>query len=298
MHTHTPTHAITAYVPIHPRLRRCSRCLDVSDSDLKHSPKPFVNGSTWWWSQHGPKNLTSVTPLYDKIDKLCVWLALCVYIYVHQNIAVCLFLIWYVNSWIVGMWLFLLGCYVLDTAMCSYILLINPPRLVLRTKICCIDSVFTLKLVCLSNFFFYLKGIQPLLLTFLWNRQVFAVCRYVSGRLFHFIWKYSGVSLCGPWTYCNCYFHTSQDGCTSLLLVGSAMNPLVSLLFTKPKLSHNDHKSDYLNFQRPPRVVTVAGSKTPDCYFVIQRSQWHNLQYITACQLALTLTHNVWWFLP
>lgn len=45
-------------------------------------------------------------------------------------------------------------------------------------------------------------------------------------------------------TYCNCYFHTSQDGCTSLLLVESAMNFLVFLLFTKHKLSHNANESD------------------------------------------------------
>lgn len=43
---HTPTHVITAYVPIHTWLQRCSSCLDFSDSDLKYSLKPFVSGST------------------------------------------------------------------------------------------------------------------------------------------------------------------------------------------------------------------------------------------------------------
>lgn len=93
-----------------------------------------------------------------------------------------------------------------------------------------------------------LKGIQPLPSSSLLSSKTdsCAVYWFVSGCLFHFIWTYSRdcASPCQLWTYCNCYFHTSQDGCTSLLLVGSAMNPLVSLLFTKPKQSHNDIKSD------------------------------------------------------
>lgn len=66
-----------------------------------------------------------------------------------------------------------------------------------------------------------------------------------QGCLFLFFYKNPliTVAACGFRTSCNCYFHTSQDGWTSLLLVESAMNPLCALHQTF-KLSHNDIKTD------------------------------------------------------
>lgn len=52
-------------------------------------PKTRVSGSTLRWSQPGPKNLTSFTPLMIKMDELCACDWLYVYIFIHQNIAVC-----------------------------------------------------------------------------------------------------------------------------------------------------------------------------------------------------------------
>lgn len=49
-----------------------------------------------------------------------------------------------------------------------------------------------------------------------------------------------------------------------------------------------------LNLQRAPGTCPGAGSKKPDCYLAIQRSQWHNRQFITACYLhLLTMSHTV-----
>lgn len=78
-------------------------------------PKTRVSGSTLRWSQPGPKNLTSFTPLMIKMDELCACDWLYVYIFIHQNIAVCV--LWS-DTLIAGLLacdFFLLGCYVLDT---------------------------------------------------------------------------------------------------------------------------------------------------------------------------------------
>lgn len=80
----------------------------------------------FWVHLHmGLKTLPQLLPFYDKMNKLCVWYALCVYIYVHRNIAVCLLLTWYVNSWIVSMWLRVLYSWHSYVQLYTFLLLIG-----------------------------------------------------------------------------------------------------------------------------------------------------------------------------
>lgn len=112
---------------------------------------------------------------------------------------------------------------------------------------------------------------------------------------FHFIWNYSNysVSLFGPWTHCNFYFHTSQDDCTSLLLTGSAMNPLVSLLFTKPKLSHNNNKSDlWISKDHLVLVLVQAlNSQSVILWFRDHSDTIHSISLLVTC--TYTKSHTV-----
>lgn len=127
------------------------------------------------------------------------------------------------------------------------------------------------------------------------------------------------VCACGSRTSYNCYFNTSQDDWTSLLLDGSVMNPLI-LFCSSPnhKLSHNynnnNNKKQSVNFQRPPGTysgtennkpellffkagVTVTKSIVYHCFFFLFFfALWHNLTHTPPsdlCCLKITIVPQI-----